>query len=104
MTVITLPLLFDAMGFAVRVTDYMTKPFKPAHVRARVHVWLAKTCRRGRHVNHGVAFSDKPANPVVTTCASRRHSGFGLTLYTNLEERQLRKVQVQEQATNSDRW
>jgi len=28
----------------------------------------------------------------------------GLTLCTNLEERQLRKVQVQEQATNSDRW
>jgi len=29
-------------GFAAGVTDYMTKPFKPAHVVARVHAWLLR--------------------------------------------------------------
>jgi len=38
----TLLQLFDAMRFAAGVTDYMTKPFKPAHVRARVDVWLRR--------------------------------------------------------------
>jgi len=38
----TLQELFDAMGFAAGVTDYVTKPFKPAHIRARVHVWLRR--------------------------------------------------------------
>ncbi len=34
-----------ATGFAAGVTDYLTKPFKPAHLRARVRAWLL---RRGR--------------------------------------------------------
>jgi CheY-like chemotaxis protein len=34
-----------AAGFAAGVTDYLTKPFRPAHVRARVHAWLLR--RRG---------------------------------------------------------
>jgi len=29
-------------GFAAGVTDYLTKPFRPAHVRARVHAWLLR--------------------------------------------------------------
>jgi CheY-like chemotaxis protein/phosphoribosyl 1,2-cyclic phosphodiesterase len=33
-----------AAGFAAGVTDYLTKPFRPAHVRARVQAWL----QRGR--------------------------------------------------------
>ena len=32
-------------GFDAGVTDYVTKPFKPTHVRARVHAWLRR--RRG---------------------------------------------------------
>jgi two-component system phosphate regulon response regulator PhoB len=32
-----------AAGFAAGVTDYVTKPFKPAHVRARVHAWLTRS-------------------------------------------------------------
>jgi len=32
-----------AAGFAAGVTDYVTKPFKPAHVRARVHAWLMRS-------------------------------------------------------------
>jgi DNA-binding response OmpR family regulator len=31
-----------AVGFAAGVTDYLTKPFRPAHVRARVHAWLLR--------------------------------------------------------------
>jgi CheY-like chemotaxis protein len=31
-----------AAGFAAGVTDYLTKPFRPAHVRARVHTWLLR--------------------------------------------------------------
>jgi CheY-like chemotaxis protein len=31
-----------AAGFAAGVTDYVTKPFKPAHIRARVHTWLLR--------------------------------------------------------------
>jgi CheY-like chemotaxis protein/phosphoribosyl 1,2-cyclic phosphodiesterase len=31
-----------AAGFAAGVTDYLTKPFRPAHVRARVHAWLQR--------------------------------------------------------------
>jgi CheY-like chemotaxis protein/phosphoribosyl 1,2-cyclic phosphodiesterase len=31
-----------AQGFAAGVTDYVTKPFKPAHIRARVHTWLRR--------------------------------------------------------------
>jgi len=31
-----------AAGFAAGVTDYVTKPFKPAHIRARVHAWLGR--------------------------------------------------------------
>lgn len=34
-----------ATGFAAGVTDYLTKPFSPAHVRSRVHLWLLR--RRG---------------------------------------------------------
>jgi CheY-like chemotaxis protein len=29
-------------GFAAGVTDYLTKPFRPAHVRARVQAWLLR--------------------------------------------------------------
>jgi CheY-like chemotaxis protein len=29
-------------GFAAGVTDYVTKPFKPAHIRSRVHTWLRR--------------------------------------------------------------
>ena len=32
-----------AAGFAAGVTDYVTKPFKPAHIRARVHAWLMRS-------------------------------------------------------------
>ncbi len=31
-----------AAGFSAGVTDYLTKPFRPAHVRARVHAWLLR--------------------------------------------------------------
>jgi CheY-like chemotaxis protein/phosphoribosyl 1,2-cyclic phosphodiesterase len=31
-----------AAGFTAGVTDYLTKPFKTAHIRARVHVWLRR--------------------------------------------------------------
>jgi CheY-like chemotaxis protein len=31
-----------AVGFAAGVTDYVTKPFKPAHIRSRVHAWLGR--------------------------------------------------------------
>jgi len=31
-----------AVGFAAGVTDYLTKPFRPAHVRARVRTWLLR--------------------------------------------------------------
>jgi CheY-like chemotaxis protein/phosphoribosyl 1,2-cyclic phosphodiesterase len=31
-----------ATGFAAGVTDYLTKPFRPAHVRARVQAWLLR--------------------------------------------------------------
>ena len=31
-----------AAGFAAGVTDYLTKPFRPAHVRARVQAWLLR--------------------------------------------------------------
>ena len=33
---------FTAAGFAAGVTDYLTKPFRPAHVRARVQAWLLR--------------------------------------------------------------
>ena len=36
-----------AAGFAAGVTDYVTKPFKPAHIRSRVHTWLRRK-RAGR--------------------------------------------------------
>jgi CheY-like chemotaxis protein len=38
-----------AVGFAAGVTDYLTKPFKLAHVRTRVRAWLLRrgTARRG---------------------------------------------------------
>src|SRR5207253_7247452 len=32
-----------AVGFAAGVTDYLTKPFRPAHVRARVRAWLLRS-------------------------------------------------------------
>jgi CheY-like chemotaxis protein/phosphoribosyl 1,2-cyclic phosphodiesterase len=32
-----------AEGFAAGVTDYVIKPFKPTHIRARVHVWLRRS-------------------------------------------------------------
>jgi DNA-binding response OmpR family regulator len=31
-----------AAGFSAGVTDYLTKPFRPAHVQARVHAWLLR--------------------------------------------------------------
>lgn len=31
-----------AAGFAAGVTDYLTKPFRPAHIRARVQAWLMR--------------------------------------------------------------
>jgi CheY-like chemotaxis protein len=31
-----------AAGFSAGVTDYLTKPFRPAHIRARVHAWLLR--------------------------------------------------------------
>jgi len=38
-----------AVGFEAGVTDYLTKPFKPTHVRARVRAWLLRrgTARGG---------------------------------------------------------
>jgi DNA-binding response OmpR family regulator len=35
-----------AVGFSAGVTDYLTKPFRPAHVRSRVRGWLLRS-RRG---------------------------------------------------------
>ncbi|HYB43468.1 MAG TPA: response regulator [Candidatus Methylomirabilis sp.] len=35
-----------AAGFAAGATDYVTKPFKPAYVLARVHTWLLRGGRR----------------------------------------------------------
>lgn len=32
-----------AAGFAAGVTDYVTKPFKPTHIRSRVHTWLLRS-------------------------------------------------------------
>ena len=32
-----------AAGFAAGVTDYVTKPFKPSHIRSRVHAWLLRS-------------------------------------------------------------
>jgi DNA-binding response OmpR family regulator len=31
-----------AIGFAAGVTDYLTKPFRPAHIRSRVQAWLLR--------------------------------------------------------------
>jgi two-component system phosphate regulon response regulator PhoB len=31
-----------AAGFAAGVTDYLTKPFRAAHVRTRVQAWLLR--------------------------------------------------------------
>jgi CheY-like chemotaxis protein len=31
-----------AAGFAAGVTDYVTKPFKPAYIRSRVYAWLRR--------------------------------------------------------------
>jgi CheY-like chemotaxis protein len=39
-----------ALGFAAGVTDYLTKPFRPAHVRSRVRAWLL---RRGAGADAG---------------------------------------------------
>jgi CheY-like chemotaxis protein len=39
-----------AIGFAAGVTDYLTKPFRPAHVRSRVQAWLF---RRGADARGG---------------------------------------------------
>ena len=36
-----------AAGFAAGVTDYVTKPFKPTHVRSRVHAWLLRSLPPG---------------------------------------------------------
>jgi len=30
------------LGFAAGVTDYLTKPFRPAHVCSRVRAWLLR--------------------------------------------------------------
>jgi CheY-like chemotaxis protein/phosphoribosyl 1,2-cyclic phosphodiesterase len=32
-----------AVGFAAGVTDYITKPFKPTHIRSRIHAWLLRS-------------------------------------------------------------
>jgi CheY-like chemotaxis protein/phosphoribosyl 1,2-cyclic phosphodiesterase len=32
-----------AAGFAAGITDYVTKPFSPAYIRARVHAWLLRS-------------------------------------------------------------
>jgi DNA-binding response OmpR family regulator len=32
-----------AAGFAAGATDYLTKPFKPSHVRSRVRSWLLRS-------------------------------------------------------------
>jgi len=34
-----------AAGFAAGATDYVTKPFSPAHIRSRVHAWLLRRQR-----------------------------------------------------------
>jgi CheY-like chemotaxis protein len=39
-----------AVGFTAGVTDYLTKPFRPAHVRSRVRAWLL---RRGTGAGGG---------------------------------------------------
>ena len=31
-----------AAGFAAGVTDYLAKPFRPSHIRSRVHTWLLR--------------------------------------------------------------
>lgn len=42
-----------AAGFAAGVTDYLTKPFRPAHLRARVQAWLQR--RPGGDSQSGMA-------------------------------------------------
>ena len=32
-----------SVGFSAGVTDYLTKPFRPAHVRSRVRGWLLRS-------------------------------------------------------------
>ena len=34
-----------AAGFAAGASDYLVKPFKTTHVRARVHAWLLRSRR-----------------------------------------------------------
>jgi len=34
-------------GFSAGVTDYLTKPFKPAYVRSRVRGWLLRSRQDG---------------------------------------------------------
>ena len=36
-----------AAGFAAGITDYVTKPFKPAHIVTRVQTWLLRGRQRG---------------------------------------------------------
>jgi CheY-like chemotaxis protein/phosphoribosyl 1,2-cyclic phosphodiesterase len=37
-----------AEGFAAGVTDYLTKPFRPAHVRTRIRAWLLRRAAADR--------------------------------------------------------
>jgi CheY-like chemotaxis protein len=48
-------------GFAAGVTDYLTKPFRPAYVRARVQAWLL---RPAPHMNDGSHAPIPPCSPV----------------------------------------
>src|SRR5262249_45996215 len=93
-----------AAGFAAGVTDYVTKPFKPAHIRARVHAWLGRK-RAGREGTGTMArffFASLRARVFVLVLLAVLPA-LVLALYTNLEERQLRKALVQEDAMRLSR-
>src|SRR5262249_34470308 len=79
-----------AMGFESGVTDYLTKPFKPTHVRTRVRAWLLRratppgpTCResaapgnlpsRAHEAGHRPAPDLTPYRPFSGDERCRRH-------------------------------
>jgi len=54
-------------AFEAGATDYLTKPFGVAHVRARVHEWLLRGHHTGKATpTHGVPTSESPSVAVAT--------------------------------------
>src|SRR5262249_39995610 len=93
-----------AAGVAAGGTDYVTKPFKPAHIRARVDVWLrGKGGGAEGAWSSGWLFGTSLRTRLLLLVLLAMIPALGLTLYTTLEERQLRKAAVQEQAMRLSR-